>query len=109
MLRQHDGVIPIEKSRLPGRHIPRRRRAARSAAGNAGGDRKNERSLGMQKLSTENGRAVSAAQASAFSAVLLALFVSPVGRLVGHFHVSTSVATAVVTIITGGGGWVLSV
>jgi hypothetical protein len=49
-----------------------------------------------------------AALAAAAAAFLVALLTSPAGRIVGHFHVSTSVATAVVTIITGGGGWVLS-
>jgi len=53
-------------------------------------------------------RAVLAARSTALSAVLLALVVSPLGRIVGHFNVSTAVATAVVNIIAQGGGWVLS-
>jgi hypothetical protein len=54
------------------------------------------------------GRVAPAALAAASGAVLMALLVSPLARIVGYFHVTTSVATAVVTIISQGGGWVLS-
>lgn len=64
----------------------------------------------MQKsfAGTRDRAAAPAAMAAAAVAFLVALVTSPAGRIVGHFNVSTSVATAVVTIITGGGGWVLA-
>lgn len=66
----------------------------------------------VQTMTTTTGRSMTTAlpaTAVLATAALVALLVRPLALIVGHFHVSTSVANAVVAAIMGGGGWVISV
>ena len=62
----------------------------------------------MTMTGTRSAQPALTATAVLAAATLLALLVRPLALIVGHFHVSTSVANAVVAAIMGGGGWVIS-